>query len=553
MKRFVSLLLAGILLCMASLPASAASIEDYYTYVPDIPSFATGADCRELLMSFLQNDTVLNAREGLKTFITSFYDDPYLVLLNQQKYDPDKEEKKIDYDKDFWIIYIKPKKADTIKRLGYFNYTGGNNLGGFYIAPMRYINSSPGYQYFFVSYNHTTKKFVASSFSESSTAQPFTYVIDSSIPSNTAKPYPYFNELSGKYRFEVSSDFPDRDRHYNWWLNVKGPIIPPNINEDTDGDGKPDINIDQNGDGVPDINIDTDGDKNPDLNVDTNQDGKPDINIDDDGDGNPDRNIDTNGDGKPDLNIDTNGNGKPNINVDTNGDGKPDINIDKDKDGKPDINIDTNGDGKPDKNVDTNGDGKPDFNVDTNGDGKPDFNVDTNGDGKPDFNVDTNGDGKPDLNVDTDKDGKPDLNVDTNGDGKPDINIDTNGDGFPDINIDTDGDGKPDLNVDTNGDGKPDTNIRPDGSGGGSSGGGSDTGDNPADWFPPDDDSDLNYDGFPIFNPFDYDNYTPPSYNDPFNDYNPLDGLKPGKMPDLSDFYFPDPNTYPDPFANWPK
>ncbi len=210
----------------------------------------------------------------------------------------------------------------------------------------------------------------------------------------------------------------------------------PDINKDTDGDGKPDINIDTDGDGKPDINIDTDGDDKPDINKDTD------------------------GDGKPDVDIDTDGDGKPDINKDTDGDGKPDVDIDTDGDGKPDINKDTDGDGKPDVDIDTDGDGKPDINKDTDGDGKPDVDIDTDGDGKPDINKDTDGDGKPDVDIDTNDDGKPDINIDTNGDGKPDINIDTDGDGIPDLNVDTDGDGKPDTNIDTDGDGKPDKNIK---------------------------------------------------------------------------------------------
>lgn len=134
---------------------------------------------------------------------------------------------------------------------------------------------------------------------------------------------------------------------------TRPPVIPdkPNVDIDTDGDGKPDINIDTDGDGKPDINIDTDGDDKPDVNVDTDDDGKPDVNVDTDGDGKPDINKDTDGDGKPDVDIDTDGDGKPDVNVDTDGDGVPDINIDTDGDGKPDVNIDTDGDGKPDENI----------------------------------------------------------------------------------------------------------------------------------------------------------------------------------------------------------
>ena len=248
----------------------------------------------------------------------------------------------------------------------------------------------------------------------------------------------------------------------------KDGIWKPDTNIDTNGDGigdtdyyRPAIDLDKDGvddnwkpnqdvypNGIIHPGYDT---ANPNINIDTNGDGKPDINIDTNGDGKPDVNIDIDGDNKADINIDTNGDGKPNINIDTDGDGKPDINIDTDGDSKPNINIDTDGDGKPDINVDTNGDGKPNINIDTDGDGKPDINIDTDGDGKPDINIDTDGDGKPNINIDTDGDGKPDINIDTDGDGKPDINIDTDGDGKPDINIDTDGDGKPDVNIDSDG------------------------------------------------------------------------------------------------------
>ena len=173
----------------------------------------------------------------------------------------------------------------------------------------------------------------------------------------------------------------------------------------------------------------------PDINIDTDGDGKPDINIDTDGDGEPDVNIDTDGDGEPDVNIDTDGDGEPDVNIDTDNDGKPDINIDTDKDGKPDINIDTDGDREPDINIDTDNDGKADINIDTTGDGKPNINIDTTGDGKADLNIDTDGDGKADVNIDTDGDGKADINIDTDGDGKADANLDTDGDGIADTNI----------------------------------------------------------------------------------------------------------------------
>ncbi len=73
-----------------------------------------------------------------------------------------------------------------------------------------------------------------------------------------------------------------------------------------------------------------------DINQDTDGDGKPDINIDTDGDSDPDINIDTDGDREPEINIDTNGNLRPDVNIDLNGDLKPDINNDVDFDLIPD-------------------------------------------------------------------------------------------------------------------------------------------------------------------------------------------------------------------------
>ena len=246
--------------------------------------------------------------------------------------------------------------------------------------------------------------------------------------------------------------------------------LTPDVNIDTDGDGKPDTDVDTDGDGKPDVNVDIDGDGKPDINiVDKDGDGKPDpINPNDPNqDKTPDVNVvDKDGDGKPDdldkLTPDEIKDLTPDVNVDTDGDGKPDVDVDVDGDGKPDVNIDTDGDGKPDINiVDKDGDGKPDpINPnDPDQDKTPDVNIDTDGDGKPDINIDTTGNGKPDINIDTDGDGKADINIDTDNDGKADINIDTDGDGKPNINIDKDGDGKADVNIDVNGDGIPDLNI----------------------------------------------------------------------------------------------
>ena len=228
----------------------------------------------------------------------------------------------------------------------------------------------------------------------------------------------------------------------------------------------------------------------------------------------------------------------------------PDINIDTDGDGEPDVNVDTDGDGKPDVDIDTDGDGKPDVDIDTDGDGKPDVDIDTDGDGKPDVDIDTDGDGKPDIDIDTDGDGKPDVDIDTNGDGKPDINIDTDGDGKPDINVDTNGDGKPDDNIDTDGDGWPDENVKPGGSGGGPGGGGGGTSGGGVD-IPPKDD-DWEYDGWHLFDPFDYD-YTPPGSS--WDDYDPLEGYDPFGSSIPWEFDIPDNNVYHNPWwvPDWAK
>lgn len=156
-----------------------------------------------------------------------------------------------------------------------------------------------------------------------------------------------------------------------------------------------------------------------------------DINNDSDGDGKPDVNIDLDGDCKADINLDMDKDHIPDLDIDTTGDGKADYNVDSDHDGKADLNI-----GplpkpwKPDicpviTNVIycTMTNLKPEVNIDTNHDGIPDLNVDTDGDGKPDINIDTNHDGKPDVNIDTDQDGLPDASLDTDQDGNIDSDI----------------------------------------------------------------------------------------------------------------------------------
>lgn len=246
-------------------------------------------------------------------------------------------------------------------------------------------------------------------------------------------------DISNNWKPDINID---TDNTGKWKPSSEGGnkdgVWKPDKNIDTNGDGKGDADynrpvIDKNNDGVDD-------NWKPNKNVSTG-------NIEYDT-CNPNINIDTNGDGKPDINIDTNGDGKPDINIDTNGDNKPDINIDTNGDGKPDVNIDTNGDGKPDINIDVDGDGIPDINIDTNKDGKPDVNIDVNGDRKPDINIDTDNTGKWSPSGEggnKDEIWKPDKNIDTNGDGKGDLDykrppIDKNHDGVddywnPDINV----------------------------------------------------------------------------------------------------------------------
>ena len=204
----------------------------------------------------------------------------------------------------------------------------------------------------------------------------------------------------------------------------------------------------------------------------------------------------------------------------------------------------------PPEITDPDPDPDPDIDIDTDGDGIPDVNIDTDGDGEPDVKVDTEGDGEPDVNIETDGDGKPEDNIDTNGDGKPDINIDTDGDGKPDINVDTNGDGKPDDNIDTDGDGWPDENVKPGGSGGGPGGGGGGTSGGGLD-IPPKDD-DWEYDGWHLFDPFDYD-YTPPGSS--WDDYDPLEGYDPFGSSIPWEFDIPDNNVYHNPWwvPDWAK
>ncbi len=142
-------------------------------------------------------------------------------------------------------------------------------------------------------------------------------------------------------------------------VDIDGDWI-PDINIDNNGDMKADINISKDGktpiiniavihdwkpvkdykadkflydsigkeDAVPELNIDTDGDGRPDINLDLDHDGIPDLNIDWDGDWIPDTQIDSDGDGKPDINIDTDGNGIPDENIVEIEEWKPNKNVD---------------------------------------------------------------------------------------------------------------------------------------------------------------------------------------------------------------------------------
>ncbi len=198
------------------------------------------------------------------------------------------------------------------------------------------------------------------------------------------------------------------------------------INQDSDGDGKPDLNIDIDHDGKADLNIDVDCDGIPDIDIDTDGDGKPDYNVDTDGDGEP--NINMGSLPKPwkpnkcqtvnDVHYCTMGNLTPHLNIDTDNDGRPDVNLDIDNDRMPELNIDADGDLIPDVDIDTNGDGKPDINIDLDGDGVADLNLLRITKWKPESNYQING-----FAYDTMSGLKPQYNIDTDGDGKADENL----------------------------------------------------------------------------------------------------------------------------------
>lgn len=477
LKRILNIAAAFIFTVSLAVPAFAAETR----YTPKLPPFVSGSAGNYAI-------TVPYDRESssaIKEFFKDFESGPHLVVVDQQA--------KAGDDLKWWLIFVKPHNT-SVTTFGTFSYSDPLVYPDIASHPIK-LGSSTGFDIVYYVYDYANKQFSRGNLQKSLGYFQFAYVIGSSPLSNTASFYPGYQTLAKKYTFTCAPVVYDGiEKHYNWWLSSR------TVQEEFPPE--------------PDIDIDTDGDGRPDLNVDTD------------------------GDGKPDLNVDTNGDRRPDLNIDTNGDGKPDINIDTNGDGRPDINIDTNGDRKPDLNIDTNGDKKPDLNIDTDGDGEADLNVDTNGDGKPDINIDTDGDRKPDLNVDTNGDRKPDINIDTNGDGKPDLNVDTNGDKKPDVNIDTDGDGKPDKNIDADGDGKPDTG----GSSSGGSGGGGDGGHQGGEWDKPDygddwflpDDEDYEYDGFPIFDPWAYD-FKPYDYESgsPWTDYDPLKDYQYPTMPQM--------------------
>ncbi len=133
----------------------------------------------------------------------------------------------------------------------------------------------------------------------------------------------------------------------------------PNINIDNQGDFKPHLNISKDGVNAS-VNITDVHEWKPEKNYtggkftfdSVGNEYKPQINVDSDGDGRPDINIDLDGDGVPDINIDTDGDNIPNINIDSDGDGIPDVNVDTDDDGNPDENIKDITEWKPNKDVD---------------------------------------------------------------------------------------------------------------------------------------------------------------------------------------------------------
>lgn len=493
-KRVLSVLLAAALVVVMVVPAFAESVLEH----PPLPS-SIGSD-GQILAPLDRNATSIS-----REFFLDFESTPHLILFTYYGQTLSESTQALTF------VKLSPAMGEI-----HITYAKQASFLGQNVTIMK--QGSARYDTVEYRYDSAANKWVYNSHKILPGSHiACAYIVNSSQLSGSATQYTKHNKVGGiPYKVLRNEDGKECvSPSYGFWLGHDGGGSVPdkpedNINQDTNGDGKPDLNVDTDGDGKADINIDTDGDKRPDINIDTDGDNRPDINID------------TDGDKRPDINIDTNG------------------------DKRPDINIDTDGDKRPDINIDTDGDGRPDINIDTNGDGRPDINIDTNGDKRPDINIDTNGDKRPNVNIDTDGDGKPDVNIDTNGDGKPDVNVDTNGDGRPDINIDTNGDGKPDTDIDTDGDGKPDQNI----SGGGDSGSS----------FPGWDDSWNNWDPFPdykpsyndwhLFNPWDYLNPTKPS-PDIWTEYDPLEGVTiPDRMPlpDLSADDFTGGYKYHDPW-----
>lgn len=532
MKKYFAALLAFLVLVVAVVPAFAAEPYDA-EWVPPVPDFIA-----QIENGFQAAGLSISGSSQYQE-VTDWFEDTLgdknavvLFLLDQGVYNRYKEENGIDYDRQFSVYMVAPDKQANGSRydLGVFEHKGGPQH-------QQQMNTPSPMSYMCLNNPHSFVKFIFDEKADKLVMQPslsrlpggsgsvirFTYVLaagnfDSIISpeplrfvngsiSELSDVYPGFTQVCGQdfgvgtvYHQVVDGKAVEHWRDYDWWLGIEGGEVPPyngnlDMDQDTNGDGKPDINVDVDGDGQPDINIDTDGD------------------------------------GLPDVNIDTDGDGKPDINIDTNGDGQPDINIDTDGDRIPDLNVDINGDKKPDLNVDTNGDGKPDINIDTNGDKKPDLNIDTDGDGKPDINVDTNGDKKPDLNIDTNGDGKPDENVDIDGDGKPDVNVKPGGGsssgGSSGSGGGSSGSGGGGSEGEGPGSGGGGSEGKGPGSGGGSS---SDKGSgHPDTWFD-DTDDDLDYDPWQFFDPFQSDK-TPITWDKDYDPTKPGDQIYSGYDP----------------------
>ena len=357
MKKYLAALLAFLVLVAAVVPAFAAEPYDA-EWVPPVPSVLEVSDDGN---SYSLSSLVFSGSDEAKEFAFNFSQEgPWLILIDQGVYNKYKESKDIDYDRQFSLYFIKPDKKPNGEYydLGYFQHNGGPrhqeqmNVP----SPMRYGCYEPHSFVKFIYDENTSQFYMQPNISHlpggAGSIIRFTYVLDSNTLCYPSDVYPYYSamykgrsgvvpsgsrdisdfEVSTIYHQVVDGKAVEHWRDYDWWLGIEGGEVPPyngnlDMDQDTNGDGKPDINVDVDGDGQPDINIDTDGDGLPDVNIDTDGDGKPDINIDTNGDGKPDLNVDTNGDKKPDLNIDTNGDGKPDENVDIDGDGKPDVNV----------------------------------------------------------------------------------------------------------------------------------------------------------------------------------------------------------------------------------